>query len=179
MIDHHAWASQGDIFAEVPYGLTVAAEGGGIKLPDHPLTPAMLVTYDCQLDKSRHGNPRIQRLHFLPLIAVDSQDLNRQALLRRNEVRPYEAFWLGACPLPIGEAFAQLSEVFSVPAEYFEPVLKPSGLINDVGREELRFGFGANDSRVGTIEDQRLALFSAKWTSYWLGIEPEPIDNLR
>jgi hypothetical protein len=58
----------------------------------------------------------------MPLLALSQQDRNRQALLRREQINPAEAMFIGSVP-SIGDAFCLLSEMYWLPARWFDPEL--------------------------------------------------------
>jgi hypothetical protein len=129
--------------------------------------PALLVTHDCAMDKpNRDGSPRIRNIHFLPALALSLEDPNRQSLLRKEAVAPFEAFYVGDVP-SLGEVYCVLSEQFSVPSAYFSPALKE--FPSDGGEESAAKYLVAkrNGDRFGRVEPNRLALLHDKISAYW------------
>jgi hypothetical protein len=167
MIHNQAWASQGDVFSEVPNGQVILTTGGQLRLPILQTNPAILLTFDCVLDKpNRDQSPRIKRLHFLPLCLVSEQDPNLQRALRRATTTPYEFFYLGECGA-LGEVFAPLSEGYSLPAAYFEVKLEPFDREPPGSDGELRLTFGAHDTRIGLVEPEKREVLKDKMNAFW------------
>jgi hypothetical protein len=164
------WVCQGDLLVSAPQ-LALAMEGGRLKVSGAH-GPALVFTHDCALDKRRgQGSPSIERVQLLPVRDVESQDANRQKLLRDNNVRPYEALYLGS--LGDWEGFVALGELYTVPAGYFEPELRPFPGHPEDPDEEPHLVFGRHGDRLGRIELDQLALLYEKVLAFWLRRAPD------
>lgn len=162
------WLGQGDIFEQVPIFLA-QRDAGGVHVPV-PATegPALLVTFDCVLDKRSRMTPRVKRFHFLPLVAVAAQPQQRQDLVRANGLTPYELIYVGDIPTLGGEFFAILGEVYSVPAKHFAHELhdyQGQNPASPPGEPNLRLTSG--DNRLGSLDTTELDLLRDKWNAYW------------
>lgn len=168
MIERRPWLAQGDVFADVPIVLTGVDDRGDVSVTQQR-GPALLLTYDCQLDKAtRQGVPKVSRLHFAPLIAVATQDASRQSLLRQKSVTPYEAFYLGDCGRPTGEAFILLSEIYSLPAALFAFELRDASAIDPAANTADRYlVLTADDNRIGSLDDDERTLLQDKHNLFW------------
>ena len=164
------WFSQGDIFAGVPLGALPEDESWP-HLPSEALIlrAALLVTHGCALDKkSRSGELRIERMHFLPLENVTAQSADKQSALRRGarEINPSEVLYLGDVPGLPWEAFVVLSSIHTVPARVFEPILVD--VVDDDGHvSEHRLSGQRHSDRVARISDQHVELLLDKLNAYW------------
>jgi len=130
------------------------------------------------MDKhGRHSaQPRIERLHFLPLTAISSVDSQRQQLLRGTPARlnPIEVLYLGFVG-PLGEMFVSMSDPVLVPASYFDLTMTEAGTLPS-GDADLRCTARARDTRIGRPNDEVMTLFRAKWIAHWTGQKPVGID---
>ena len=172
MREHLPWLSQGDIFTAVPIvtvGLTTAGE---IKA-DAAHGPAVLLDHDCALDKaSRAGKPTIQTLHFAPLIAVSSQDDDRQRVLRESRLTPYEVMYLGECGW-FGEAFIVLSHMYPLPTDFFAPRAIPWPDHPAAVAEERYCTPSRYDERIGKLDDDQLGMLHRKMNAFWTRLLPK------
>lgn len=164
-----AWLSQGDLFARLPL-VNVDVTSNGLLSPSLLDGPAILMSHDCALDKRRAGALVIERINFLPLIAMSTLPASTAALIRGrpDELTPYETMYLGTVQ-PWGECVAVMSTPTRLPASYLrlEIVNGPDG------PEDLRARPTLNDTRVGRISDIRVELLRSKWNTYWTGRKPE------
>jgi hypothetical protein len=139
--------------------------------------PALLVTHGCVLDKATgSGRSKIERLQFLPLLALSQQDGSRQALLRREQINPAEAMFVGPVP-SIGDAFCVLSEMYWLPATWFDPELI-SYEHPDAEEGSRYLTARRNGGRLGRLEDERVHLLHQKMRAFWTrfieGVPPNP-----
>ena len=137
--------------------------------------PAMLATHGCVLDKATgSGRSTIERLQFLPLLALGQQDRNRQALLRREQINPAEAMFVGTVP-GIGDAFFLLSEIYWLPATWFDPELLLYEEHPDAEEGSRYLTARRNGDRLGRLEDERIDLLHQKMRAFWTrSIERNP-----
>jgi hypothetical protein len=119
------------------------------------------------MDKANsRGRPTISKLHFLPLTAVEVQDPQRQAILRRNDLTPYEVIYLGDCG-DLGEVFATLSQIYYLPSIYFRPRLEEFAG-HPEAQEGDRYLLATNaDSRVGRLSADESEKLKDKISAYW------------
>ncbi len=171
---HASWLAQGDIFARVPL-VTLYPEssstGGGLVIEGPSAVPALLITHSCEMDKrTQGGRLKVPYLHFLPLHAVLAQDVNLQIRLRREELNPAGALFVGEVP-EVGDSMVSLAEVSGVPISYFRPrLIRPESLPED--SNDMYLVADDNDSRIGTLEEPRRELLRAKLAAYWARIGP-------
>lgn len=164
------WVSQGDIFEAVPQCRWEVAPGSLVVVTD--VGPALLVTHGCQLDKrSRSGTPQIKNLQFLPLLDVEEADTNRQAVLRRDDLQPPEVMYLGE--MPGGwEAYVGLSEMYTMPAAFFEPRLEVfAGDPRADAEDPNHLVLDAHDRRLGRLSGERLRCLYDKMALFWMRME--------
>lgn len=160
------WFSQGDVFAAIPQVSAVVSTNSGIEWRSAQ-GPALLITHGCALDKPRASRARITSLQFLPLIAVSQQDQNRQAVVRANELEPYEAFYIGDVP-GLADSFVMISEVFSLPAKFFEPELVDySGHEGVEPDEPPRLTATKNDGRIVRLDERQIDMLHRKIQAFW------------
>ncbi len=101
-----------------------------------------------------------------PLLSLAQQDQNRQQLLRREEVAPAEAMFVGEVP-GIGEAFCLLSETYWLPARLFDPEFASYAGHPDA-EEDARYLTARNGgARLGRLEDERVRLLHQKMRAFW------------
>jgi hypothetical protein len=167
------WLCQGDIFVGVPVLVPRILSDATVVAVSVELGPALLVTHDCALDKTRSGLPTINRLNFLPLLSFNLLDPNRKGLLKRRRIEPFEALYVGQID-EFGEAYCVLSEMYPLPAEYFEPVIR--GFVDPSGNDQQYLVATENDTRVGRLESSDLALLRDKLNAYWTRRIPDE-DN--
>ena len=164
------WFSQGDVFVGVPLG-ALPEDDTWPQMPSEApiLRPALLVTHGCALDKkSRSGELRIERMHFLPLENVAAQSADKQSALRRGarEINPSEVLYLGDVPGLPWEAFVVLSSIHTVPARVFEPILVE--VLDDDGHvSDRRLSGQQHSDRVARLSDDHVELLLDKLNAYW------------
>jgi hypothetical protein len=166
------WLCQGDILEAVPPPELVVDVYGTPKSVLHRACPCLLVTRDCVLDKTNNrGELQIRRLQFLPLRLLAQQEPQRQQVARSRKLNPAEVIYVGDCPT-FGEAFCLLSEMFSVPAEYFKPCIQV------FDREDADPGghltATQNDTRLGRLDTEDLRLFRRKIAYFYLQADLPP-----
>lgn len=164
------WLCQGDIFELLPQIVSSVDSGGRIQI-EQDVGASLLITHDCDLDKPASSKdptrPRIERLQFLPLRDVATLDQQRQALVRAPRLNPPEPIYLGG-PVPgVGaEAFGLLSEIYYLPAGFFQPALKQHE------HPEAKPGLAhlvatAHQKRTGRLEAEHLDLLRRKIAAFW------------
>jgi hypothetical protein len=166
------WLSQGDIFSDVPLlGISLNTTTGELDTRwDHG--PALLITHGCAMDKaSSRDRPTIKRLHFLPLAAVDIQDPTRRDILRRDSITPYEVLYIGQCG-HLGEVFATLSEVYYLPASFFQPQLAEFSGHEQAQLEDRYLIATKGDSRIGRLDSEQVEKLKSKMMLYWTRRQP-------
>lgn len=162
-----AWLSQGDVFSSVPFIDFLPSGPSGDLSVELTQSAAMLVTHDCALDKkTRAGHSTIEQLSFLPLQSVSALPGERRALVRRNELQPYEAFYLGDVP-DVGEAYVLVSDVYAVPAAHFGVSISafPEPPEGETPGDYLQAG--DRDMRVARPTPGQLELLRSKWNAHW------------
>ncbi len=160
------WLRQGDVFEDIPWVAGVhegdvirAAVGAGA---------ALLITHGCQMDKrTNSGRPKAERLQFLPLHPTENLNPDSRGRLRRLEVNPPEAIFVGE--LPDGqEAFGLLGEACTLPASFFgvelewfedHPEADPTNPYHLVARRHA--------CRLGTLDDAQLQVMHQKMLVFW------------
>ena len=169
---------QGDIWQSVPIVLPTIDSSGTLRATCDQDGPALLVTHGCSLDKAtRSGQSRVERLQFLPLLALAQQDRNRQELLRREQINPAEAMFVGDVP-GIGEAFCLLSELYWLPASLFDPTLVPYDDHPDAERGSKYLTAHGGGTRLGRLEDERISLLHQKMRAFWTrSVEEAPANT--
>jgi hypothetical protein len=132
--------------------------------------PALLVTNDCDLDKPRgkkpDAPPRIERLQFLPLADLGEQDATRQQLARKRELAPAEVVYVGRDVPGVGEAFGLLSEMYSLPAGYFDLELRTSDHADAEPGKRLAHA-RSHGTRLGRLSTQDVELLGLKMAAFW------------
>jgi hypothetical protein len=135
-----------------------STEGIGNGTDDDRL--GMLVTYDCQIDKSS-----AERLHFLPLLPISHLDGSSRALVRRDTPKPYDILRLAVEDV---EYYVRISHTMWLPLELFgEPEFV------DVNPDEPPHRCLPSVNRPGTLADERLDLLRVKLLAVWAGVEPD------
>lgn len=156
--DRLPWLCQGDIFANSPIvdvSVTATTEVQAAVISG----PAVLLTHDCDMDKpNRDGTPRVERLQFARLRAVDALPVDRQRTLRSSsdKIAPYEVLHLGDVP-DFGESFILFSDPYYFPTVHLEArfVDYDSDGTQEAGRYLTA---QKNDSRIGRLDVAQLAL---------------------
>lgn len=159
------WLSQGDIFANT-FVLDYPNFGDDRVLPQLRNGPAMLVTHDCDLDKTTgRGVSKIERLAFVRLRDVESLPTDRAQLIRSSygKLEPYEAQYLGEIP-GIGESYVMVSDPYFVPARNFKYEIRE---YTDHEPPNRHFTLTEGDSRRFKLSETEIALYRAKWTAHW------------
>jgi hypothetical protein len=174
MRNHVPWLCQGDIFASVPIIDITLTDAGAV----HAAVvegPAVLLTHDCDMDKpdSSTGQPRIQRMQFARLRAVDATPAHYQRNLRtnRNNVGPFEALYLGEIA-DFGESCILLSDPYYIPSDYFLPTFEDFGGHADAAEGDRYIAAQLHDSRVGRLDEAQLILLRRKMAAFWTRMEP-------
>jgi len=172
----YEWLSQGDVFVDVPIIRHGAANERGT---------ALLITYGCALDKrtSKAGRPQITRVQFSPIRTLQSLQLDpyRITLLRTQAISPPEIVYLESVGGDGGEGAALLSEVYTLPAPFFDlEILDWSGHdgcdLEDPHHATARL----NSARTVTMTLDERALLHKKMNVFWTGqwpIEDESDDR--
>lgn len=176
MEDHLPWLRQGNVFADIPVVVFADVDDalGDVTFArvDHGL--ALLITDNCQMDKrtSKAGAPKIRRLQFAPLRPIEPLGHDRITRLRNLEISPPEAVYVGTPSGTDEETYASLSEVYTLPASYFDPRIESFEGHEAEDPSESNHDHvvpGATDCRIGTLDaDQRNAM-REKMRAFWLG----------
>ena len=171
------WLCQGDIWESVPIVLPAINASGALEVTCDQAGPALLATHGCDLDKATgSGRSKIERLQFMPLLALSQQDRNRQALLRREQINPPEAMFVGSVP-SIGDAFCLLSEMYWLPARWFDPELISYDDHPDAEEGSRYLTARHNGDRLGRLEDERVHLLHQKMRAFWTRLIQEVPPN--
>lgn len=175
MRNHVPWLGQGDIFANVPI-IDVTMTGAGEVQATVIDGPAVLLTHDCDMDKPDNatGLPRIQRMQFARLRAVDALPLSYQRTLRtnRNKPGPFESQYLGDIA-SFGESCILLSDPYYIPSSYFAPVFDDYSSHAEAAEGAKYLTVQLHDSRVGRLDEVELILLRKKMTAFWTRLVPE------
>jgi hypothetical protein len=119
------------------------------------------------MDKATRGVPRIERLNFLPLLAVEAATPDRRGLLRRGQLQPFEAYYLGDVP-ELGESYTLLSEAYALPANFFGPTLKSFEGHPSADDDTPHYLVASkNDSRLVRLGEGQLELLWDKLNAFW------------
>jgi hypothetical protein len=174
MRDHLPWLGQGDIFASAPIVDVTLTDTGHVQSTVIE-GPAVLLTHDCDMDKPDNatGQPRIERMQFAKLRAVDALPASYQRTLRtnRNNPGPFEALYLGDIA-NLGECCVLLSDPYYIPSTYFIPTF---GDYSDhpEGAEGARYTtIQLHDSRLGRLDETQLILLRRKMAAFWTRLDP-------
>jgi len=167
------WLSQGDLFQEV--SVVVAEPGFPVGL-SAPVGPAMLMSHDCVLDKRNAAGSTLSSLNFMPLHQMSLAEPNHSAALRRGQLMPYNAMYVGDVP-SIGPSYVEFSRIYRLPPKYLATELRtfdppPEG--EEVGEYLCA---GRNDTRVAKLSAPALELLRSKWNAYWTRRQPPPKDG--
>lgn len=178
MLPTKPWLCQGDIWESVPILVPDVDTTGELRATCDQEGTVVLATHGCVLDKAtRSGQSTIERLQFLPLLALATQDRNRQALLRREEVNPAEAIFVGDVP-GIGEAYCLLSEIYWLPARWFDPELVSFDGHPDAEEGTKYLTARSGGTRLGRLEDERVSILHQKMRAFWTrSIEGNPANR--
>jgi hypothetical protein len=172
------WLCQGDVFELLPWVLTRLVDGE-VK-PYGDSGGALLVSDGCQIDKRDNSGPlpitRIERLQFAPLRAVDDlRNQDHRQRVRNLNPNPPEPVYVGEVPGFEGDYFAALSEVYDLPAAYFDPELKDRTgdlQLEPDDPDPWRLMIRDHDTRVGSLADDLLKSMRRKMILYWTGKDP-------
>lgn len=174
MRTHVPWLCQGDIFASAPIVETTLSDSGDVQ---STVTegPAVLLTHDCSMDKpDSTGQPRVERMQFARVRALDVLPLNLQRTVRtnRNNLGPFEIQHLGDIP-ELGESCLLLSDPYYIPSAYFVPIF-----CDYTGHAEALEGdryitIQLHDSRIGRLDEDQLILLRRKMNAFWTRATPD------
>jgi hypothetical protein len=174
MRDHVPWFCQGDIFTSVPIVRITLTDAGEIRAAVIE-GPAVLLTHDCDMDKpdSTTGQPRIERMQFARLRAVDASPASYQRTLRtnRNNLGPFEALYLGDIA-NFGESCILLSDPYYIPSAYFLPTFSDYGGHPEATEGARYITAQLHGSRVGRLDEAQLILLRRKMAAFWTRLEP-------
>ncbi len=132
--------------------------------------PALLLTHDCQLDKSG-----LSRLQFAPLSAVEGSGVSGSNLgqLRKGWLTPPEAVYLSDAGNG-EEAIALLGQAFMIPTAYFDlTVVDFSEHLEHDPELPWHAQAHRHDTRVATMGADEAQLMRWKMAAYWTGEAPE------
>jgi hypothetical protein len=125
--------------------------------------PALLVTHDCALDKkSARGVMQASEITFLPLRRLSSLEGNKQSIIRRNTLTPYDFLFVGELPGDLGESYVNLGSASTFSLDYFAPAL-----VLEDGEEEAHLTASRHDHRLGRLTSEQMDLFLDKWNVHW------------
>ncbi len=163
------WLCQGDLFRTAPVVITTVTgerpEDANAKIAH---VPALLATFDCALDKTNKRSEMLAtEMTFLPLRQLAVLEGNKQAIIRRNTITPYDFFYVGDLP-DLGESYVSLNNPSTFTVGYFAAELR----VFD-GDPEAHLVATRHDERLGTLGAQQLVLFKDKWNAHWTRRLPE------
>lgn len=165
----NSWLSQGDVFQSVPILGLVLDEQLRAEIQ---YGPAMLMTHGCAMDKpsGRSLRPRVPHLHFAPVRSILTLTRDRQFELRRRRWRvdPSQVAFLGELP-DIGEGYANFSEVYALPAEFFDLTLE---VPHEAPCEPARLRLRSDDVRIASLTSDAAQLVRLKLAKYWARLQP-------
>jgi hypothetical protein len=114
------------------------------------------------------GLPRIEFFQFAALRSLSVLDEQRQGLLRRKKVDPFEALYLGEVGT-VGESFSLLTQPYFLPASYFGPYFQDfagNKFIPEGGPSKFLVA-GANGERIGALDAEDLELMRDKIVAFY------------
>jgi hypothetical protein len=176
MRDHMPWLGQGDIFGLAPVVDVQLTDAGKVQagVVDGP---AVLLTHDCDMDKpdGKTSQPRIQRMQFARLRAVEALPESQQRTIRanRNTRGPYEILYLGDIT-SLGEACILLSDPYYVPVGYFLPTFVEYSDHPNAFAGARFLTAQLHDSRIGRLDEPQLMLLREKMMAFWTRLEAHP-----
>ena len=168
MRDHLPWLGQGDIFERTPVVDVFLTDAGDVRATIIE-GPAVLLTHDCDMDKpDRSGNPRVQRMQFARLRAVDALPDDRQRTLRTTQenLAPFEVLYLSNVAR-FGESFILFSDPYYVPSAYFQPAFREYADHMEAEGDARYITAQDHDSRIGRLDDAQLTLMRQKMSAFW------------
>jgi hypothetical protein len=166
--DHLPWLCQGDIFAAAPVIDVILSSANELQV-SLPTGPAVLITHDCAMDKpNRSGRPRVERLQFVRLRAVDALPPEQRNSLRGSRTRlpPYEALHLGDIA-DLGESFILLSDPYYLPAAYFALSFEDYSQHPQAGPDARYITPSLHDTRLGCLDAEQVELLRRKLIAFW------------
>jgi hypothetical protein len=167
------WLCQGDLFEEIPIVIT---ESGFVEPnPRMIYGPALLITYDCQLDKrTAKNNPQITRMQFIPIRNLDDLLKPDQVKngLREGKLDPPEAIYIEPAFIK-NEGFGLLGEAYTLPATYFGIEIREIGADQSTDGDRMRAHATQFESRICTMSPAELELLKKKMTAFWTGLKAE------
>jgi len=131
--------------------------------------PAILLTHGCAIDKVSKvdGRPRAEFVQFSRLRLMGVLPADRQGLLRRERLTPYEAVYAGNVS-GLGEAYFLLSEVYFLPFAYFSPAASDFTGHPDAPDDVERYIVAnEHDTRIDRLNSKRIALLHEKMSAFW------------
>jgi hypothetical protein len=160
--NYEQWLCQGDLFLRAPLVLTQSDDDGAGHV-EFVLAPALLASHGCALDKTnRRGVMQATEVTFLPLRQVAALEGNRQAIVRNNNVTPYDFLYVGNLGGDLGESYVNLNSASTFSLDYFAPQLRVFE-----GDPEGHLVATRHDDRMGTLALGQLSLFLDKWNVHW------------
>lgn len=175
LVRSEPWLSQGDLFMSVPI-VDVTMPLARTLSASFQRGPAMLVSQDCVLDKASRGRPTIERLAFIPVRRTDSLPSDRVAGLRAMDAKPrpeclqpFAAQYLGEIE-QLGDTYVLMSDVFSLPVEYFDVALTNFGLDAE-GTPQVHLSVPGTFDRSMRLGPDDLDLFQHKYSIFWTRLE--------
>ena len=173
---NETWLCQGDIFRAAPV-LDVQASQDGLTT-SLVYGPAVLLTHDCAMDKSRpDASPKAERLQFARLRVVSRTVTPEEATDlrgRRAKTGPFEVMWVGDVST-WGDCMIFLSDPYHVPLSYFEPTMVRYDVLEEDGTPSSpRATPGANDSRIGRLDIDQINLLRLKMLAFWTRLKMGP-----
>jgi hypothetical protein len=170
------WLCQGDVFQLLPQIVATFDPPGDSVRSEIDVGPSLLMTHGCDLDKpTSKGQPRIERLQFLPLRDLNRQTPDRQRLARARSVAPPEVVYVGQVD-GVGDAFGLLSEMYALPSVYFQLALIEFA---DDPRAEPGKGHlvaGRHGTRMGRLPTEDIDLLHRKVAAFWPRFDARPPD---
>jgi len=166
------WLRQGDVFEDVRWLTITRSDDDDTFVASSGPGAALLITHGCQMDKRTNaGRPKAKRLQFLPVHPITDLNHDSQERLRRHEVSPPEAVFVGA--LTDGrEGFGLLGEAFTLPTSYFHPHVESfEGHSQADQSDPYHLVVTRHEERLGTIDDALVELMHSKMVAYWLGAQ--------
>jgi hypothetical protein len=116
--------------------------------------------------------PAIEWLQFGRLRSVEVLETRRLQDVRgrANRLDPYDVMWLGDVD-KLGESFLLLTDPYFLPTAYLDLQLEEYGGEFGVPDGEMRATPQRNDSRLGRLDDEQVALLKRKLIAYWTRLQ--------